>query len=138
MTVGFLAFFARLFWTWVSLEKAATLPPYWRQMYCMSECSTGRKHKLRMRKFLPHAILISLATLLAACNTPSVYDDVPVNRSAGSSTNIASLTAVIDSNPSDATAYSTRGIAYGQAGILSAPPESSPQLPVSGAVARTM
>ena len=69
----------------------------------MSERLTVTDRLCRMRKFLPHATLLSLATLLAACNTSGVYNDVPVNSSAGSSTNIASLTAVIDANPSDAT-----------------------------------
>ena len=100
------------------METAATLPPYWRSMNGMSERLIVREHMCRMRNFLPHATLFAFATLLAACNTAGVYDDVPVNKSAGSSTNIASLTAVIESNPSDATAYSTRGIAYGQAGKL--------------------
>ena len=83
----------------------------------MSNRLTLRDRMCRMRKFLPHATLLGLAAVLSACTT-GVYDDVPTNASAGSSTNIASLTAVIDANPNDASAYSTRGIAYGQAGKL--------------------
>lgn len=65
------------------------------------------------------SVTLLLGTLLlAACQSSGIYQGVPVDTAVGSSANIESLTAVIDSNPRDAGAYNTRGIAYGQAGKL--------------------
>ena len=55
---------------------------------------------------------------LAACQTSTTSNTfgTAIDRSAGSAVNIASLTAVIEGDPSDANAYNVRGSAYGQAG----------------------
>jgi tetratricopeptide (TPR) repeat protein len=65
------------------------------------------------------AVLLLGATLLAGCQSSrDDYDLTVVNAAAGAEANITSLTAAIEQNPSDATAYNVRGTAYGQAGAL--------------------
>ncbi len=66
------------------------------------------------------AVLLLGATLLAGCQSKSQdgYDLTVINAASGAEANITSLTAVIEQNPNDATAYNVRGTAYGQAGAL--------------------
>jgi tetratricopeptide (TPR) repeat protein len=65
------------------------------------------------------ALLLLGATLLAGCqSSQDDYDLTVVNAAAGAEANITSLTAAIEQNPNDATAYNVRGTAYGQAGAL--------------------
>jgi hypothetical protein len=57
------------------------------------------------------------ALLLAGCQTSqTAYNGGSLEPSAGSQVNIASLTTVIEQNPSDASAYNVRGSAYGRSG----------------------
>ena len=62
-----------------------------------------------------------LAVALAACTSsrstgPSAKAEI--DPSTASQVNISSLTAVVNQNPSDASAYNVRGTAYGKAGKL--------------------
>ncbi len=66
------------------------------------------------------AAAVILAGLLAGCQSedgPKIAV-APIDASAGSEANIGSLTAAIQQNPQDATAYNVRGTAYGKAGRL--------------------
>jgi tetratricopeptide (TPR) repeat protein len=67
------------------------------------------------------AVLLTtvLAMGLTACGTTDTTDTIRINKEQGTEQNIASLTAVIDANPSDPEGYNTRGSAYGRAGQFS-------------------
>jgi len=61
-------------------------------------------------------VLLALASALAACATNDTTDTIRINKEQGTEENISSLTAVIESNPTDPEGYNTRGSAYGRAG----------------------
>lgn len=66
---------------------------------------------------LPLAMALAAGLALAGCQSggPSA-PSFQIDESAGSSTNIDSLTALIQQNPRDASNYNIRGTAYGKAG----------------------
>ena len=67
----------------------------------------------------PGSIALALALLLGACNTintGSLGPHMVTTPETASEANIHSLTAVIESNPRDPSAYNVRGSAYAQAG----------------------
>ena len=78
----------------------------------------------RARRPAATATTVALALfgglLLAGCQTAGqgFGQAGDIDRSAGSEVNIASLTAVVERNPDDASAYNVRGSAYGRAGRL--------------------
>src|SRR5262245_20413967 len=60
---------------------------------------------------------VILAVLpLAACQSGPAGEITTIDTAQGSSEKIASLTSVIDRNPSDPESYNVRGSAYGRAG----------------------
>ena len=82
--------------------------------------SCGMTTKVAPRR--PTAITAILCGLIVAgCQTSQTTltgDSTAIDASAGSEVNIASLSAVVDQNPSEASAYNVRGAAYGKAGRL--------------------
>ena len=59
---------------------------------------------------------ITAALLLSACQSANPIQAINLNQAQGSSENISSLTAAINSNPQNPETYNVRGTAYGQAG----------------------
>ncbi len=62
-------------------------------------------------------ITVASALVLSGCQTGDTSEDmIRVERAQGTEENIASLSSVIASNPSDPEGYNVRGSAYGRAG----------------------
>ena len=77
---------------------------------------TASSPHIRTRTALS-ALALASTVLLASCSTTSQTTDlIAVDRAQGSEENIASLTSVINANPSDPEGYNVRGSAYGRAG----------------------
>ncbi len=77
-----------------------------------------RSHR---RSGLGFLLALGLSAALTGCiSAPSGpdLDTAVIDPNAGSEANLASLTAVIQANPGDASAYNVRGTALGQAGRL--------------------
>ena len=81
--------------------------------------SSGPRAKTPSQLFGVALITAALGMGLAACGTTDTTDTIRINKEQGTEQNIASLTAVIDANPSDPEGYNTRGSAYGRAGQFS-------------------
>ena len=89
------------------------------------EASIPTETDLRRLMSRPRALgLFGVAILtgltLSGCQSSRGMGGVDIDTSAGSQVNIASLTAVVQQNPYDASAYNVRGTAYGKAGDLKA------------------
>ena len=82
-----------------------------------TECSARARHPALRRAGLACAAAL-LAMGLAGCETSSVDTRfaTTIDADQGSEENIASLTNVIRSNPTDPSAYNVRGSAFGRAG----------------------
>src|SRR3954471_5023960 len=79
----------------------------------------GTQHSLQHR-LKPRTLVVAAALMLAGCSgasdiTGSVLEPQDPGN-ALSPANLASLTAVVERNPTDAQAYNIRGAVYGQAG----------------------
>src|SRR5690606_40630762 len=75
------------------------------------------KSPSKRRNITAPLIAVSSAVLLAGCATTEQTAEVfRIDRAQGSSENISSLTAVINSNPQDPEGYNVRGSAYGRSG----------------------
>ena len=85
----------------------------------MSVVSGGEMRTVSNRR-APSALVASIALLLAACSSvggPDFAEGVRVDPDTVSEANISSLSAAIQQNPGDASAYNVRGSAYGHAGL---------------------
>ena len=68
-----------------------------------------------LRRTIP--LLVVLAVAVAGCSSSrSSKPTAEIDPSPASQANIASLTAVVNQDPSDASGYNVRGTAYGKAG----------------------
>ena len=76
----------------------------------------NKGHLLFDARYFASALAVSASVLLSSCQTAEVVNVTAVEEEQGTKENIASLTAVVNSNPNDAEAYNVRGAAYGRAG----------------------
>ena len=78
---------------------------------------TAGAFRLSIARLVPAAAMtLATALALSGCQTASTDDMIKVDREQGSEQNIASLSSVINSNPTDPEGYNVRGSAYGRAG----------------------
>ena len=73
----------------------------------------GRFMVLTTRQSYRILAAITAALLLSACQSANPIQAINLNQAQGSSENISSLTAAINSNPQNPETYNVRGTAYG-------------------------
>ena len=81
-------------------------------MRLIAAIDTNERHSNSAR-FLLLAAVSALSIGLAGCNTTAPIDTIAIDRTQGTDENIASLTDVIQRNPSNPEGYNVRGSAYG-------------------------